>query len=57
MNKYEITAEMLQNVIITLKSMDVRGYDSMGMLVGLVNFFEGILSQPIPQNTEEGSEE
>ena len=54
---YGIPAEMLQNVILTLKNIDVRGYDSMDRLVGLVMFFENILRQPPVETTEEGSEE
>ena len=55
--KYEISEGMLQNVILTLKNIDVRGYDSMDRLVGLVMFFENILNQPPVETTEEGSEE
>lgn len=54
---YKISEGMLKNVIMTLKNIDVRGYDSMDRLVGLVMFFEGILNQPPVAETEEGSEE
>lgn len=55
--KYEIPAELLQSIILTLKNIDVRGYDSMDRLVGLVMLFENILNQPPVETTEEGSEE
>jgi len=43
---HEINDEMLQRVINTLKSIDVRGFDSMNKLVGLVMLFEDILNSP-----------
>ena len=55
---HQISDQMLQSVIETLKGIDVRGFDSMNRLVGLVIFFEGILNQPPVEETEEkGSEE
>ena len=55
--KHEIPDEMIQSVIATLKGIKVRGFDSMGRIVGLVNFFENILSQPPVETEEKGSEE
>jgi hypothetical protein len=54
---YEVSAELLQSVIATLKGIDVRGYESMDRLVGLVMLFERILnSPPIDKNKEDGEE-
>lgn len=43
---HEINDELLWKVVNTLKMLDVRGFDSMNMLVGLVNVFESILESP-----------
>lgn len=37
--------ELIQQVINSLKSIDVRGYDSMEKTVSLVMLFENILAQ------------
>lgn len=37
--------ELIQQVINSLKSIDVRGYDSMEKTVSLVMLFENILTQ------------
>ena len=52
---HKLEDEMIQRVISTLKEIDVRGFDSMNRLVGLVMFFENILNTP-PDNTENGDE-
>ena len=44
---YTISLELIESVILTLKSMDVRGYDSMDRLVGLVMLFERIKNTPV----------
>ena len=54
--KYEVTEELLKSVIATLKGIDVRGYDSMDRLVGLVMLFERILNTPAPIAEEDGEE-
>ena len=43
---HKMSTENILRVIDTLKGMDVRGYDSMNRLVGLVMFFENILNEP-----------
>lgn len=43
---YTINRDLIFSVIKTLKEMDVRGYDSMNRLVGLVMLFENILNTP-----------
>ena len=43
---YTINRDLILSVIKTLKEMDVRGYDSMNRLVGLVMLFENILNTP-----------
>lgn len=53
--KHNISDEMIYKIINTLKEIDVRGFDSMNRLVGLVMFFENILNAP-PDNTENGDE-
>ena len=55
--KYEVTEELIKSVIETLKGIDVRGYDSMDRLVGLVMLFERILNMPAPTTEEEDGEE
>lgn len=37
--------ELIVRIINTLKKMDVRGYESMDMLVGLVNLFENVIEK------------
>lgn len=37
--------ELIIRIINTLKKMDVRGYESMDMLVGLVNLFENVIEK------------
>lgn len=37
--------ELIVRIINTLKKMDVRGYKSMDMLVGLVNLFENVIER------------
>ena len=45
--QYILNVDVILSVIKTLKEMDVRGFDSMNRLVGLVMLFENILnSQP-----------
>lgn len=51
--KSEIDRDTIIRIIDTLKGMDVRGYESMNRLVGLVMFFENLLNSP---QTEFGSE-
>ena len=48
---------MIQRVIETLKSLDVRGFDSMDRLVGLVMLFEKMLKQLDEQSVEKGEED
>lgn len=43
---HEIDNNTIFSVIKTLKELDVRGYDSMNRLVGLVMLFESILNTP-----------
>ena len=44
-----ITPQLIIQIITTLKSLDVRGYESMDKLVGLVILFENMLnSAPAP---------
>ena len=45
--EFRFSAETLQSIIFTLKSIDVRGYDSMDRLVGLVMLFERVLNTPV----------
>ena len=51
---HEIDSNTVFSVIKTLKELDVRGYDSMNRLVGLVMLFESILNAPLPE--EQGEE-
>lgn len=41
-----IEKQMVAQVISTLKALDVRGYNSMNSLVGMVMLFENLLSSP-----------
>ena len=50
---YELSKDMIFSIIKTLKEMDVRGYDSMNRLVGLVMLFESILNSPPADEQEE----
>lgn len=54
---HEIANEAIYSVIKTLKELDVRGYDSMNRLVGLVLMFESLLQEPVKENGEEKGEE
>ena len=45
----KISDDVIRAVIQTLKEMDVRGFDSMNRLVGLVMLFENLL------NTQDGT--
>lgn len=52
---HELKKEAIQSIILTLKNIDVRGFDSMNRLVGLVMFFENLLnSQPVDEEKGEG---
>lgn len=42
----------IQKVVYTLKQIDVRGYDSMDRLVGLVMLFENCLQNAVPVSVE-----
>lgn len=53
MNQYTINTDLILSVIKTLKEIDVRGYDSMNRLVGLVILFEQILNTPVEPQTED----
>ena len=48
-NTVQMDAGMIRNVIYTLKQIDVRGYDSMDKLVGLVMLFQNTLAQATAQ--------
>lgn len=50
---HELKDEIIQSIISTLKEIDVRGFESMNRLVGLVMFFENVLNTP-PDSTEDG---
>ena len=45
-----VNAQLIQQIINTLKGIKVRGYDSMDKLVGLVLLFQELLNnaEPIP---------
>ena len=53
---YEISRETIFSIIHTLKEMDVRGYDSMNRLVGLVMLFENVLNAPPVEKKEESAD-
>lgn len=53
---HELANETIYSIIRTLKEMDVRGYDSMNRLVGLVMLFESILNEP-EKGQENGTDE
>ncbi len=40
-----LSEDLINNVTFTLKQLDVRGYESMDRVVGLVNLFESIMAQ------------
>ena len=48
-NTVQMDVGMIHNVIYTLKQIDVRGYDSMDKLVGLVMLFQNTLAQATAQ--------
>lgn len=48
-NTVQMDVGMIRNVIYTLKQIDVRGYDSMDKLVGLVMLFQNTLAQATAQ--------
>lgn len=50
---YNITVDNVRAIIQTLKELDVRGFDSMNRVVGLVAFFENILSNPPEEKKDE----
>lgn len=50
---YNLNQNMILSIIQTLKEMDVRGFDSMNRLVGLVALFENILNNPVEDKSEE----
>ena len=50
--EHKISDDIIINVVRTLKEIDVRGFDSMNRLVGLVMFFEGILNEPVNKQDE-----
>lgn len=43
--EHTINNDVIISVLRTLKQIDVRGFDSMNRLVGLVMLFEGILNE------------
>lgn len=43
--EHKISNDVIISVLRTLKQIDVRGFDSMNRLVGLVMLFEGILNE------------
>lgn len=54
---HKISDELIANVINSLKQIDVRGFDSMNILVGLVLLFDGILKSPAEEQEEKKEEE
>ena len=40
-----LSEDLINNVTFTLKHLDVRCYESMDRVVGLVNLFENIMAQ------------
>lgn len=54
---HEIDNNTIFSVIKTLKELDVRGYDSMNRLVGLVMLFETILNEQPEKGQEDGTDE
>ena len=44
-----LSNQEVATIVNTLKNMDVRGYDSMDRLVGLVLYFERKASQAMPE--------
>lgn len=53
--EHKISNDVIISVLRTLKQIDVRGFDSMNRLVGLVMLFEGILNEN-PDTGEKGVE-
>lgn len=43
---HEISNDIIVQIITTLKDLDVRGFDSMNKLVGLVGYFENLYNSP-----------
>ena len=54
---YTIPEDVIKSVLVTLKAIDVRGFDSMNRLVGLVMLFEQIMQTPVTQPVKEIAEE
>lgn len=52
---YTLSEDVIRTVVNTLKMIDVRGYNSMASIVGLVNFFDSILNLPKPKGEEENA--
>jgi hypothetical protein len=48
---------LIQRIIFTLKQLDVRGYDSMDKLVGVVSLLEKIVEQAEKQKEEQKEEQ
>lgn len=51
-----ISKDLILRIIFTLKQLDVRGWDSMDSLVGVVNLLESIIKQTEKQKTDEENE-
>ena len=51
-----IDETMIMRVIATLKEIDVRGFDSMNRLVGLVMLFENVLQNMSEKAAQEEQE-
>lgn len=47
-----LSDQLITRIIITLKQLDVRGYDSMDKLVGVVSLLEKIMEQAAKQQEE-----
>lgn len=55
---YKIDPDLLVRIVATLKQIDVRGYESMDRLVGLVMMLEHMLStEPMKESADEGEED
>ena len=50
---HEISNDVIIKVIETLKQLDVRGFDSMNRVVGLVGFFESLFDSPTIDTKDE----
>lgn len=55
--EYTMNEQLIRMVINTLKSLDVRGYESYNAVVGLVNLFEKVLmlSAQAPKGEEDNA--